>query len=139
MKKAENALIICTDKRLIGRYERVLREMEIDIDIEYVGNRFGANIEAALNYIDQFREQGKEIIITRGFMAQETVSYTHLTGMTSDEFCDYALDKCRLALIPGDAFGDCGKGFVRMSYATSMENLEKAVACLRELDEDFSK
>ena len=61
------------------------------------------------------------------------------TGMTSDEFCDYALDKCRLALIPGDAFGDCGKGFVRMSYATSMENLEKAVACLRELDEEFSK
>ncbi len=71
MKKAENALIICTDKRLIGRYERVLRDMEIDIDIEYVGNRFGANIEASLNYIDQFREQGKEIIITRGFMAQE--------------------------------------------------------------------
>lgn len=61
------------------------------------------------------------------------------TGMTSDEFCDYALDKCRLALIPGDAFGDCGKGFVRMSYATSMKNLEKAVACLRELDEEFSK
>ncbi len=61
------------------------------------------------------------------------------TGMTSDEFCDYALDKCRLALIPGDAFGDCGKGFARMSYATSMENLEKAVACLRELDEEFSR
>ncbi len=71
MIKAENALIICTDKRLIGRYESVLKSMEIDIDIEYVGNRFGADMEASLAYIDGFRALGKEIIITRGFMAQE--------------------------------------------------------------------
>ena len=118
MKKAENALIICTDKRLIGRYERVLREMEIDIDIEYVGNRFGANIEASLNYIDQFREQGKEIIITRGFMAQEirkkldfkvmeisvssfdvlsaiSVSYTHLDVYKRQVLACYAPGKER--------------------------------------------
>lgn len=71
MKKAENVLIICTDKRMIGLYEKVLKDMEIDIDIEYVGNRFGANINASLNYIDSFREQGKEIIVTRGYLAQE--------------------------------------------------------------------
>lgn len=59
------------------------------------------------------------------------------TGMTSDDFCDYALDKCRLAVVPGDAFGDCGQGYVRISYATSMENLKKAVECLKVLDEDI--
>ena len=59
------------------------------------------------------------------------------TGMTSDEFCDYALEKYRLALIPADAFGDCGKGYVRISYAASMETLQKAVASLKLLDDQF--
>ncbi len=59
------------------------------------------------------------------------------TGMTSEEFCDYALDKVRLAVVPGDAFGACGEGYVRMSYATSMENLEKAVCLLKVLDQQF--
>ncbi len=55
-------------------------------------------------------------------------------GMSSEEFCDYALDKVRLAVVPGDAFGECGQGYVRMSYATSMENLKKAVSLLKILD-----
>lgn len=59
------------------------------------------------------------------------------TGMTSEEFCDYALDRVRLAVVPGDAFGECGEGYVRMSYATSMENLEKAVECLKVLDKEM--
>lgn len=71
MKKADNVLIICTDKRMIQTYRKVLADMEIDIDIEYVGNRFGANIGASLGYINEFREQGKEIIVTRGYLAQE--------------------------------------------------------------------
>lgn len=56
------------------------------------------------------------------------------TGMKSEEFCDYALEKYRLALIAGDAFGECGEGYVRLSYATSMENLEEAVRKLKLLD-----
>lgn len=59
------------------------------------------------------------------------------TGMSSEEFCDYALDKVRLAVVPGDAFGKCGQGYVRMSYATSMENLKKAVSLLKILDEEI--
>lgn len=55
----------------MGRYQSVLKEMEIDIDIEYVGNRFGADIEASLNYIKGFGEKEKEIIVTRGYLAQE--------------------------------------------------------------------
>ena len=59
------------------------------------------------------------------------------TNMTSRQFCDYALDKYRLALVPGDAFGNCGQGFVRMSYAASMEVLDEAVKLLKLLDKDF--
>lgn len=59
------------------------------------------------------------------------------TGMTSQEFCEFALEKTRLAVIPGDAFGSCGEGFVRMSYAASMEVLSEAVECLKILDNCF--
>ena len=56
------------------------------------------------------------------------------TGMTSAEFCSYAIDKYRLALIPGDAFGANGEGYARLSYASSMEVLEKAIGILQEMD-----
>ena len=56
------------------------------------------------------------------------------TGMTSVEFCSYAIDKYRLALIPGDAFGTNGEGYARLSYASSMEVLEKAIGILQEMD-----
>ena len=71
MKKAENVLIICTDKSMIDMYRNVLGDMEIEIDIEYIGNRFGADIHAFLNHIKEFEKQGKEIIITRGYLANE--------------------------------------------------------------------
>ena len=59
------------------------------------------------------------------------------TGMTSEEFCDFALDSARLAVVPGDAFGECGEGYVRMSYATSMENLKKAASLLMKIDKEI--
>ena len=61
------------------------------------------------------------------------------TGMTSEEFCDYALNRVRLAVVPGVAFGQCGEGYVRMSYATSMGTLEKAIELLKILDEEIGK
>lgn len=48
------------------------------------------------------------------------------TGLTSDEFCTGLLQQQKVAVVPGDAFGKHGAGFVRMSYATSMSNLKEA-------------
>lgn len=56
------------------------------------------------------------------------------TGMTSAEFCSYAIDKYRLALIPSDAFGTNGEGYARLSYASSMEVQERAIGILQEMD-----
>ena len=44
-------------------------------------------------------------------------------GMTSDEFATRLLYEEKLAVVPGTAFGDCGEGFLRISYAYSMKNL----------------
>lgn len=48
-------------------------------------------------------------------------------GMTSDEFATKLLNARKLAVVPGTAFGDCGEGFLRISYAYSLENLKKAM------------
>ncbi len=52
-------------------------------------------------------------------------------GMTSDEFCERLLREERLAVVPGSAFGDSGEGFLRISYAYSVENIELALERLR--------
>jgi len=48
-------------------------------------------------------------------------------GMSSREFASYLLEKHGVCLLPGDLFGERGEGYVRISYATSMENIEKGI------------
>ena len=52
-------------------------------------------------------------------------------GMTSEEFADRFLREEKVAVVPGTAFGDCGEGFLRISYAYSLENLKVAIGKLR--------
>ena len=48
-------------------------------------------------------------------------------GMSSDEFCTRLLKEEKLAVVPGTAFGDCGEGYIRVSYAYSLDNLKAAM------------
>ena len=52
-------------------------------------------------------------------------------GMTSDEFANRFLEEEKVAVVPGTAFGDCGEGFLRISYAYSLENLKTALERLQ--------
>jgi aspartate/methionine/tyrosine aminotransferase len=45
------------------------------------------------------------------------------TGMTSDEFAEFALEKAKVALLPGNNFGEYGEGYVRLSYSTGIGNI----------------
>jgi len=49
------------------------------------------------------------------------------TGMSSEEFAERLLIEERVAVVPGSAFGQCGEGFVRCCYATSLTNIEEAL------------
>lgn len=51
-------------------------------------------------------------------------------GMTSDEFATRLLREEKVAVVPGTAFGDCGEGFLRISYAYSLDNLKVAIGRL---------
>lgn len=54
------------------------------------------------------------------------------TGMTSEEFCQRLVFEKKVAVVPGNAFGESGEGFVRVSYAYSVAHLESAFKRIRE-------
>ena len=60
--------------------------------------------------------------------------------MSSAEFCERLIMEKRVAVVPGTAFGDCGEGFIRVSYCYSIENIKKAVKRIEEfIKENGSK
>ncbi|MBQ4353394.1 MAG: aminotransferase class I/II-fold pyridoxal phosphate-dependent enzyme [Clostridia bacterium] len=48
-------------------------------------------------------------------------------GLTSEQFCERLMNEGNVAIVPGTAFGDCGEGFARISYAYSVEHIAKAL------------
>ncbi len=48
-------------------------------------------------------------------------------GMSSEDFCSKLLERARVAIVPGTAFGDCGEGFARISYAYSVAHIAEAL------------
>lgn len=54
------------------------------------------------------------------------------TGLTSEEFAEQLLKEAKVAVVPGNAFGEQGEGFVRCSYATSVEELSEALRRMRQ-------
>ncbi|WP_026527566.1 pyridoxal phosphate-dependent aminotransferase [Butyrivibrio sp. VCD2006] len=57
-------------------------------------------------------------------------------GMSSDDFATKLLQEEKLAVVPGTAFGDCGEGFIRISYAYSLDDLKKAMERMRRFIEN---
>lgn len=57
------------------------------------------------------------------------------TGLSSEEFCTRLLNAKGVAVVPGDAFGECGEGYVRVSYSYSLNHLKEALKRI----EDFLK
>lgn len=75
--------------------------------------------------MNAFQEMGLECFEPQG--AFYTFPNIKRFGMTSEEFATELLKKEKVAVVPGTAFGDCGEGFVRISYAYSLKNLKEAL------------
>lgn len=62
------------------------------------------------------------------------------TGLSSEEFCERLIKEKHVAVVPGNAFGDCGEGYIRVSYCYSIDELQKAIRIIgefvRELKEE---
>jgi len=59
--------------------------------------------------------------------------------MTSSEFCEKLLMQEKVAVVPGDAFGECGEGFVRVCYSRSMDDIIEAVSRIKRFVEKNRK
>ena len=61
------------------------------------------------------------------------------TGLTSDEFCEKLLIEEKVLVVPGNAFGECGEGYIRACYASSMEDLVKAIKKIEKFINNIKK
>jgi aminotransferase len=75
--------------------------------------------------VNGFRAMGMDCFEPRG--AFYVFPSIKKTGLSSEEFCTRLLFEEKVAVVPGNAFGASGEGFVRCSYAASMENLREAL------------
>lgn len=73
----------------------------------------------------RFLEMGLECFEPKGaFYLFPNISST---GLSCEEFCERLLMEHRVLCVPGNAFGECGEGFIRTTYANSMENITEAM------------
>ena len=61
------------------------------------------------------------------------------TGMTSEEFCEKLLASKKVAIVPGNAFGESGEGFIRASYCYSVEHITEALRRIEEFLKEIKK
>ena len=78
--------------------------------------------------MNAFREMGLECF--EPFGAFYVFPCIKEFGMTSEEFANRFLEEEKVAVVPGTAFGDCGEGYLRISYAYSLDNLKIAIGKL---------
>ena len=114
-----------------------------------------AVIEAAMNSDDEVKKMRDEYnhrrrVIVQGLRDAGLECFTPYgafyafpciksTGLTSEEFCEKLLLEKHVAIVPGNAFGKCGEGFVRISYAASLEDIKEAMRLVKEFVEEHKK
>lgn len=87
--------------------------------------------------LNEFKEMGLECF--EPFGAFYVFPSIKKFGMSSDEFATRLLKEEKLAVVPGTAFGDCGEGFIRISYAYSLDDLKKAMERMKRFISNLEK
>lgn len=105
-----------------------------DEDIEYMREQYDARRRLI---VDGFRNLGLSCFEPEG--AFYIFPCIKSTGLTSSEFCEQLLYSHHVAVVPGDAFGACGEGYIRVSYSYSVQHITEALkrigAFMREREE----
>lgn len=109
-----------------SQYAAIEAMREGDKDVEMMKNEYNYRRRYLL---DELRKMGLDAFEAKG--AFYVFPCIRSTGLTSEEFCERLLMSQSVAVIPGNAFGECGEGFVRMCYATSLEQIKEALKRMR--------
>ena len=100
----------------------VLRNEKRDEDISIMRDAYDERRQVMVN---GFRNMGLECFEPKG--AFYVFPDIRRTGLSSDDFCNKLLFDQKVAVVPGTAFGKCGEGFIRCSYAYSIKDIKKAL------------
>lgn len=87
--------------------------------------------------VDAFNKLGLECFTPMG--AFYVFPSIKSTGLTSDEFCNKLVFSKKVAVVPGTAFGECGEGHIRVSYAYSINHLREAIKRIGEFLEELKE
>lgn len=93
-----------------------------DGDIERMRQEYDVRRRIMVN---GFRSLGMECFEPKG--AFYTFPSIKISGLSSDEFCEKLLYSQKVAVVPGNAFGTCGEGFIRASYCYSTDHIKEAI------------
>lgn len=120
MTKLHQYAIMCAPT--VSQFAAIEALREGDADIEMMR----AEYNRRRNYIyEGLTEIGLPTLMPEG--AFYIYPYIGGFGLTSEEFCQRLLVEERCAIVPGTAFGDCGEGYARISYAYSVKHIEEAL------------
>lgn len=124
MTKIHQFAIMCAPTT--SQYAAIAAMQDCDKDVENMRESYDQRRRYLLN---EFKEMGLPCFEPKGaFYAFPCIKKF---GITSEEFATRLLHSQKLAVVPGDAFGDCGEGFLRISYAYSLEELKEAMGRIR--------
>ncbi len=120
MNRIHQAAIMCAPTT--SQYAAIVAMRECDAEIERMRDEYDARRRYLLA---KFKELGLPCFTPEGaFYVFPDIRVSHLS---SGEFCERLLREEKLAVVPGDAFGESGEGFVRICYAYSMDHLTEAM------------
>ena len=135
-------LYLHTGHQVSGMADFILEACTVALNDEH---KYGA-VEAMRSEFDERRRYiYREINSMKHFSCLNPTGVFYIfmnirkTGMTSDEFCDWLVKNYDVAMITGSCFGTEGEGFARISYASSIENIKKAMARLHEADKKLTE
>lgn len=119
MTRIHQAAIMCAPTT--AQYAAIVAMSECDAQVEDMRDEYNMRRRFLMK---RFKEIGLPCFEPEGaFYVFPDISGAHLT---SEDFCTKLLTEEKVAVVPGTAFGECGEGFVRISYAYSLDHLDEA-------------
>ena len=132
MLKIHQYGIMCSPT--VSQYAAVTALRECRNDVEYMKSEFDARRRLV---VKAFNDMGLTCFEPEG--AFYVFPCIKSTGLSSQEFCTQLINSKKVAIVPGDAFGASGEGFVRVSYAYSVAHLTTALERIREFLDELKK
>jgi aminotransferase len=128
MKKIHQYAIMCAPTTAQDAAIEALRNSEDDVKM--MAKEYNRRRRVV---IDGFRKAGFSCFEPRG--AFYVFPCIKKAGLSSEDFCERLLVEQKVLVVPGTAFGECGEGYVRACYASSMENIVEAMRRIKAFSE----